>query len=326
MARIFISYKRKDKDVVFPIMERIEAAIGEKCWIDKKGIESSAQFTNDIMKGIDEAEIVLFMYSKCHSMITDFENDWTIKELIYAQDEHKRIVFITLDDTPLIKKIRFEFPRKEMVDSRDKEAMQRLFSDLRTWLGIAEPEVSMPPSTESIPQVENNRIVTPDEVIADWHNRLRSNNPLLGGNNNNVEPISKISICYIDDWRNHNYFLPIKERIENATNERCKMVVLPVGELMEFERRAFDAATIILFMCSENNYVQLKGDVNWKKRIDYVLKVNKKIAFVKLGKNENFTLTDLLSWNLKYAMIPEYNAYNERELKQLVQRLQKWLK
>ncbi len=34
MARIFISYKRKDKEIVFPLKERTEKAIGEPCWID----------------------------------------------------------------------------------------------------------------------------------------------------------------------------------------------------------------------------------------------------------------------------------------------------
>ena len=46
MSRIFISYKRADKDLVFPIKDKIEAATGEKCWIDLDGIESDAQFAN----------------------------------------------------------------------------------------------------------------------------------------------------------------------------------------------------------------------------------------------------------------------------------------
>ena len=38
MPRIFISYKREDKNKVFPLKEKIEAATGEKCWIDLDGI------------------------------------------------------------------------------------------------------------------------------------------------------------------------------------------------------------------------------------------------------------------------------------------------
>lgn len=43
MSRIFISYKRVDKEKVFKIKEQIESALGEKCWIDVDGIESDAQ-------------------------------------------------------------------------------------------------------------------------------------------------------------------------------------------------------------------------------------------------------------------------------------------
>ena len=70
MARIFISYKRVDKDKVFKIKDQIEVALGEKCWIDIDGIESNAQFINVIVKAIRECEVVLFMYSKTHAQIT----------------------------------------------------------------------------------------------------------------------------------------------------------------------------------------------------------------------------------------------------------------
>lgn len=81
MSRIFISYKRVDKDKVFRIKDQIESALGEKCWIDIDGIESDAQFVKVIINAIDEAEVFLFMHSAAHSQIQDFENDWTIREL-----------------------------------------------------------------------------------------------------------------------------------------------------------------------------------------------------------------------------------------------------
>lgn len=41
MSRIFISYKRSDKDKVFKLKDQIESSLGEKCWIDLDGIESA---------------------------------------------------------------------------------------------------------------------------------------------------------------------------------------------------------------------------------------------------------------------------------------------
>ena len=40
--RIFISYKRDDKDIVSKIKDNIEKHIDEKCWIDLDGIGSNA--------------------------------------------------------------------------------------------------------------------------------------------------------------------------------------------------------------------------------------------------------------------------------------------
>ena len=75
MARVFISYKRVDKAKVFKLKDTIETAIGEECWIDLDGIESDAMFKSVIIKAINESEIFLFMYSRAHSTIEDFEHD-----------------------------------------------------------------------------------------------------------------------------------------------------------------------------------------------------------------------------------------------------------
>ena len=132
--RIFISYKRDDKDIVFKIKDDIEKNVGEKCWIDLDGIESDAQFVNVIIKSIDEAEIFLFMYSKKHAEITDFENDWTIREINYAQSQGKRIIFLNIDKTPLSKWFTMMFGLKQQVDVTSVSAMNKLYGDLNKWL------------------------------------------------------------------------------------------------------------------------------------------------------------------------------------------------
>ena len=69
--RIFISYKRVDKERVFAIKDGIEQATGEKCWIDLEGIESNAQFAAKIMTAINQCDVFLFMRSKEHNKIVD---------------------------------------------------------------------------------------------------------------------------------------------------------------------------------------------------------------------------------------------------------------
>lgn len=137
MARIFISYKRVDKEKVFKLKNQIEAQSSEKCWIDLDGIESDAQFKNVIINAIKQCEVVLFMYSKAHATISDFEKDWTVRELNFASAKNKRIVFINLDGTPLTDEFSFDYGLKQQVDGRSKEAVTRLISDLRKWLNQA---------------------------------------------------------------------------------------------------------------------------------------------------------------------------------------------
>lgn len=132
--KIFISYKRIDKDVVFEIKNKIEQQTEVPCWIDIDGIESDAQFINVIIKAINNAEIFLFMYSSAHKQIKDYENDWTIREISYAQKRKKRIVFINIDGSELTDWFEMMFGTRQHICASSEEAMNRLFYDIRNWL------------------------------------------------------------------------------------------------------------------------------------------------------------------------------------------------
>ena len=141
--RVFISYKRVDKDRVFAIKDFIERGLGgdvdgkNYCWIDLEGIESDAQFANVIIRAINRADIFLFMYSATHSEIVDFENDWNVKEINFAQMKRKRIVFVNIDGSALSDWFELLFGTKQQVDGTDEEALQRLCNDMRKWLGLS---------------------------------------------------------------------------------------------------------------------------------------------------------------------------------------------
>lgn len=143
MARIFISYKRVDKDKVFKIKDQIESALGEKCWIDLDGIESDAQFANVIIKAINDCEVFLFMYSLAHSQITDYKKDWTVRELDFAQYKEKRIVFVNLDSSPLSDWFYLLFGTMQQVDATSSQSLLRLISDLKKWLNVNNDNLSI---------------------------------------------------------------------------------------------------------------------------------------------------------------------------------------
>ncbi len=139
--RIFISYKRADLALVSKIKERIESELHETCWFDLDGIESCQQIRSRICSAIDRATIFLFMYSKSHLNI-DFENDWTIKELDYAQSKKKIVVLINIDNTPLDNLFLLDFGSKNNIDANDATQMKKLIKDLKGWLGIKEDQIA----------------------------------------------------------------------------------------------------------------------------------------------------------------------------------------
>lgn len=131
MARIFISYKHVDKDAVLEVKNRIEKAIGEKCWMDMDGTEDDPICIQAAIEALDEADIMLFMYSTAHATIEDYENDRTINEVKYAKQKSKRIIFIKLDDTPKVFWFIKTFDLWRQVNIKSHQAMNKLFDDLK---------------------------------------------------------------------------------------------------------------------------------------------------------------------------------------------------
>lgn len=142
--RIFISYKRVNKEPVFALIDRIERELGVKCWVDLDGIETSAQFASKICSAIDRAEVVLFMHSSAHLGI-DYDNDWTIRELNYAHDENKHVVLVKIDDAPLKNIFKLIYGTRNNIDSRNPDQWNILMRDLRKWLKLEAPKTQPTP-------------------------------------------------------------------------------------------------------------------------------------------------------------------------------------
>ena len=142
-SKIFISYKRVDKDIVLPIKDEIEQKTGNRCWIDLDGIESDAQFANVIIRAINNAQVFLFMYSHAHTEIEDYDTDWTVREINFAQKRRKRIVFVNIDGSPLTDWFELMFGTKQQIDTSSDFLMNRLFVDLKKWLNA--DETVLPP-------------------------------------------------------------------------------------------------------------------------------------------------------------------------------------
>lgn len=152
MNRIFISYKRQDKEIVFPIVEEIKRNTGVDCWIDVEGIESGDQFQNVIIDAIDNSDIVIFMLSK--NFIAPYVDETTRevdlrkqtfpeKEVMYALRHGKRLVPISIDGTSVYdcKWLEFNCSGLDYVVWNNDSQRDKLMNNLRQWEGITENDI-----------------------------------------------------------------------------------------------------------------------------------------------------------------------------------------
>lgn len=89
---IFISYSRKDSDLVEPFVKELDVR-GFKVWIDTSNIDYNETFPDRIAKAMDESACVLFFCSE-----NAIESKYCIKELKYARKNKIEIFAILLKE------------------------------------------------------------------------------------------------------------------------------------------------------------------------------------------------------------------------------------
>lgn len=130
---IFISYSRKDLELVHSIKQDIEQATGCNCWMDLNGIESGAiQFTNDIVEGIKRCRVFLFMLST-HSQYSEF----ALRELHFAygkaKENKKKVVIVNIDNCKKTDEFSFMYGLTDTINWNDRPQYNKLIRDLNKW-------------------------------------------------------------------------------------------------------------------------------------------------------------------------------------------------
>jgi len=136
MNRIVLLYKRQDEALVIPLKEKIEAGTQEHCVLVTDVADDDHQAAIAIMKSVDEASIIILMYSYRHATIVDYKADWSIRVLNYAQEQQKRIVFVGIEPVPLTRWFEFMFPQQRLIDTHSPNQFQKLLSDIQKWLSV----------------------------------------------------------------------------------------------------------------------------------------------------------------------------------------------
>lgn len=108
---IFISYSRKDKGIVFPLVKQIESQLMTKCWIDWEGIQSGDALRDKSIHTIDKSDVIFIM------LYDSSEKSSFINKVInYAKSTNKRIIPIIVGGGGLIGVGLFEYSKIYYID------------------------------------------------------------------------------------------------------------------------------------------------------------------------------------------------------------------
>lgn len=110
---IFISYSRKDTDLITPILDALKDK-GYTLWLDTEGKYHSEKFRGKIVKAIKESSCVVFFSSKNSN-----ESEWVRREINVADEENKTIIPFILDDTGYDDEIRLTLTGIERIDTTE---------------------------------------------------------------------------------------------------------------------------------------------------------------------------------------------------------------
>lgn len=103
---IFVSYSHKDKNLVFPIIDKLSNQY--RVWFDE-GIHFGKEWDKEIVEKLSECFIFVFMVSK-----NSLESTNCRDELAYARDKGKCFVNIIVEDLELPENFLFRYGRYEM--------------------------------------------------------------------------------------------------------------------------------------------------------------------------------------------------------------------
>lgn len=132
---VFISYSRKDLELVKEIKAEIDRLVGINCWMDLDGIESGEQFEDVIINAICKCDTILFMMS-ANSM----QSEWALDELDFSKHEKKRIVLVSIDNAEMSGKFYFRYHKYDTITWNNNPQREKLIRNLKSWIEIEQKE------------------------------------------------------------------------------------------------------------------------------------------------------------------------------------------
>ena len=128
---IFISYSRKDAEIVKTIYEWLEKA-GYKCWLDVDGMFSGVSYKKVIVNAIKRSKVLLFMSSENSNKSRN-----VVSEVSIAVEYGKKIIPVRLDMSSYSESIEYDIINHDYVvydrsrtEDSNREILKRIVSTL----------------------------------------------------------------------------------------------------------------------------------------------------------------------------------------------------
>lgn len=129
---VFISYSRKDLDIVKPIHESlVKASIS--CWLDVEGMYSGVSYKKIIVDAIKHSKVLLFMSSESSNQSSN-----VVSEISLAMSYGKRIIPVRLDMSTYSESIEYDIINHDYVvydqsraEESNREILKKIASSLK---------------------------------------------------------------------------------------------------------------------------------------------------------------------------------------------------
>lgn len=128
---IFISYSRKDAEIVKTIYEWLEKA-GYKCWLDVDGMFSGVSYKKVIVDAIKRSKVLLFMSSENSNKSRN-----VVSEVSIAVEYGKKIIPVRLDMFSYSESIEYDIINHDYVvydrsrtEESNREMLKKIVSTL----------------------------------------------------------------------------------------------------------------------------------------------------------------------------------------------------
>jgi hypothetical protein len=136
MGRIFISYSRRDTEIVDSIVQAMQDA-GLDVWIDRHDIQAGNTWRVQIVQAIDTCDAFVLMLS-----LSSAASDNVRKEIDLAQDSGRTIFPIILEPVRLPAEIRYQLAGLQFIDMQvlgRETAVSQLVSTVRAHISKLHP-------------------------------------------------------------------------------------------------------------------------------------------------------------------------------------------